>query len=212
MGERFADKYRIETTRMRNWDYGWCGQYFITICTQCRECFFGEIIEGQMKISEIGEIVKSEWLKSPKIRPDMNLELDEYVIMPNHIHGIIKIGENEYNKFDNENIMDRRCSRDAMHGVSTTWDTPKANEDPLKKGINKPGPQRKNLSSIIRGFKSAVTIEARKIISDFGWQSRFYDSVIRDDGSLNSIRTYIINNPKNWTNDELNPEFEKQNE
>ena len=57
-----------------------------------------------------------------------------------------------------------------------------------------------------------MTIEARKIISDFGWQSRFYDSVIRDDGHLNNIRTYIKNNPKNWTNDELNPEFEKQNE
>ena len=65
--------------------------------------------------SEIGDIVRSEWLKSPEIRPDMNLKLDEYIIMPNHFHGIIMIGKNEYNTSDNENIIDHRCHRDTMH-------------------------------------------------------------------------------------------------
>ena len=109
MGDKFKGKYRIESTRMQNWDYGWSGKYYITICTQGREYYFGEIIEGQMILSEIGEIAKSEWLKSPEIRPDMNLELDEYIIMPNHIHGIIQIGENENNKFDDGNIIDCDC-------------------------------------------------------------------------------------------------------
>jgi REP element-mobilizing transposase RayT len=73
-----------------------------------------------MILSDIGEIVKSEWLKSPAIRPDMNLQSDQYVIMPNHIHGIIVIGGNEYNKYGNKNNMDNRGRREAMHGVSTS--------------------------------------------------------------------------------------------
>ena len=82
-----------------------------------------------------------------------------------------------------------------MHGVSTTGT------------IDKSGPQRKNLSSIIRGFKSAVTIDIRKINSDFGWQPRFHDHLIRDNKSLNNIRQYIRDNPKNWADDELNPDI-----
>ena len=132
------------------------------------ECYFGEIIKGQMNLSEIGEIVKSEWLKSPEIRPDMNLELDEYVIMPNHIHGIIIIGRNKYNVDDRET---ENCRRDAMHGVSTSGltETPGIPVElfTLETSENKSGPQRKNLSSIIRGFKSIVTKHARKIHPDF---------------------------------------------
>jgi REP element-mobilizing transposase RayT len=123
--------------------------------------------------------------------------------MPNHIHGIIQIGKNEYNKFDN--TTGTNCGRDAMHGVSTTH-TSNENEELLQRGKNKQGPQRKNLSLIIRGFKSSVTIEARKINAEFRWQSRFDDRIIRDEQSLNRIRAYIRDNPKNWRNDELNPE------
>lgn len=170
---------------MKNWDYAWRGYYFITICTQGRENYFGEVINGRMILSELGEIAKSKWLKSPEIRPDMNLELDEFQIMPDHIHGIIRIGRNEYNKFDNDII--KKLSQ---------------------KGKNKFGPQRKNIASIIRGFKSAVTINARKINHEFSWQSRFYslsrysgNHVIKDEQSLNNIRRYIKNNPKNWKGD-----------
>jgi len=154
-----------------------------------------------MILSEIGEIARSEWLKTPEIRPDMNLKLDEFVIMPNHIHGIIQIGNNEYNTFDEKDYLDCGGRRDAMHGVSTS-DT---DGGLLQKRNNKPGPQRKNLSSIIRGFKSAVTTDARMINSDFGWQPRFYDSLIRDEESLNNIRRYIKENPRKWKIDELNP-------
>lgn len=154
----------------------------------------------------MGEIAKSEWLKSPEIRPDMNLDLGEYVIMPNHIHGIIRIGENEYNQFDDKNIVNYDCRRAAMHGGSTSF----IKDGLIRKGKGKTGPQRKNISSIIRGFKSAVTKEVRMINSDFGWQSRFYDCIIRDVESLNNIRRYINNNPKNWTIDEFNSENEKK--
>ena len=205
MGDKFKDKYRIESTRLQNWDYGWRGKYYVTICTRGRECFFGEIINKQMVLSEIGKIVNAEWLKTLAIRPDMNLTLDEYVIMPNHIHGIIRIGKNEYNKFDNNNILGSDSGRDAMHGVSTTG-TSNQNEELLQRRKNKQDPQRKNLSSIIRGFKASVTTEARKIHADFVWQSRFDDRIIRDEKSLNRIREYIKDNPKKWKDDELNPD------
>ena len=93
MEQKFQNKYRIQSTRLASWDYGWPGYYFVTICTKHRQCFFGEI----HCLSEIGKIVQTEWLKTPEIRPDMNLKLGEFVVMPNHFHAIIQIGENEFN-------------------------------------------------------------------------------------------------------------------
>jgi putative transposase len=211
MTEKFKNKYRIESARMQNWDYGWSSSYFITICTANREYFFGDVLNGKMILSEIGKLVESEWLKTIDLRPDMNLELDEYMVMPNHFHAIIFIGKNEYNskiKNDNNNVRDTmHCvsTTNPMHCVSTTdpmhcGSTEKqSNKNPQPK--NQFGPQSKNLASIIRGFKSAVTINARKINPDFAWQSKFHDHVVRDYPSLQRIRKYIINNPKNWKED-----------
>jgi REP element-mobilizing transposase RayT len=84
MSEKFKGKYRGQTFRLQTWDYSSEGLYFVTICTFDREHFFGEIKNGKMVLSEIGEIVASEWVKTPAIRPDMNLELGEFVVMPNH--------------------------------------------------------------------------------------------------------------------------------
>ncbi len=98
MTDKFQNRYRIESTRLQNWDYRWAGAYFITICTKNREHFFGEIDNGEMKLSEIGRIAEQEWQKKFDMRPDMNLQMGEYQIMPNHFHAIIIIGENEYNK------------------------------------------------------------------------------------------------------------------
>ena len=146
MADLFQNKYRISSTRLQSWNYGNAGMYFITICTKNRECYFGgiTIVRGRdamhggstMNLTEIGKIAYDEWFKTPHLRPDMNIELGEFVVMPNHIHGIIFIGENSYNQ-DNDR-------RDAMHGVSTEYK-------------NQFAPQSKNIASIIRGYKSAVT-------------------------------------------------------
>jgi REP element-mobilizing transposase RayT len=186
MSNRFQNKYRIESARLRNWDYGWNAAYFVTICTKNRECFFGDVVGGQMVLNEIGKIVETEWLKTFEIRPDMNLELGEFVVMPNHFHAIIGIGENEYNT---KHVLNRR---DAMHCVSTSNETK-----------NKFGPQSKNLASIIRGFKIGVTKNARLINPDFAWQSRYHDHIIRNDESFQKITEYIINNPLNWSEDQF---------
>ncbi len=174
--DKFKNKFRIASARLRTWDYGSAAAYFITICTHNREHFFGHIKNNRMCLNEIGSVATKEWYKSPIIRPDLNLQLGSFITMPNHIHGIIIIGQNEYNN----------C-RDATHGVST----------------NKFGPQRKNLASVIRGYKSAVTTHARKMHIDFGWQPRFYDNIIRDQKSYERIQNYIECNPKKWGKDKF---------
>ncbi len=200
--DKYKNKYRIPSARLQNWDYGSNAAYFITICTADREHYFGKIIKNKMQLFEIGRITKNEWLKTPEIRPDMNLLLDRFIVMPNHFHGIIIIGENEYNtKRGTERDMecDMEC-RDAMHCVSTTTTDKTTTNNDTK---NEFGPQSKNLASIIRGFKSSVTTFAHKNNIKFGWQSRFHDHIIRNDTEYNRIRTYIINNPANWPQDKF---------
>ncbi|NLJ82963.1 MAG: hypothetical protein GX330_07550 [Bacteroidales bacterium] len=171
--DKFQNKYRGKSTRLRNWDYSWAAAYFVTICTKHRIHYFGEIKNGRMELSEIGNIVENEWLKTFEIRLDMNLQMGEFTIMPNHFHAIITIGKNKYNI--------------KSHTQST----------------NTFGPQSKNLASIIRGFKIGVTKNARQFNPDFAWQPLFYDHIIQNDKSYQRITNYIINNPKYWQEDKF---------
>ena len=212
MADKFNNRYRIPSARLHSWDYSNSGLYFVTICTKSHEHYFGEIIDGEMQLSEIGKIVESEWIKTFEMRPDMNLEMDEYVVMPNHFHAIIIIGENRYNTHcgnamshnDGISCDDGMSCRDAMHCVSTPTTTRIVTPTTTQTKTNKFGPQSKNLSSVIRGFKIGVTTNARKIDPNFEWQPRFYDHIIRNSKSLENIQNYIFNNPLQWKDDEYN--------
>lgn len=176
MSEKFKHKYRIQSARLQSWDYSSIGMYFISICTANREHFFGEIEQGEMQLNTLGQCAEQEWLKTFEIRPDMNLQMGAYVVMPNHFHAIIIIGDNPYN---------------THFGDHTTPN-------------NRFGPQSKNLASIVRGFKSAVTTTARKMgDAHFGWQSRYHDHIIRNEKAFKTITQYIINNPKTWDEDQF---------
>jgi putative transposase len=85
----FRNRYRVPSSRLPGWDYGRGGAYCVTICTQNRVCWFGEIQEGRMDLSQLGQIVADEWEKTPKVRPYVTL--DAWVVMPNHVHGILLI-------------------------------------------------------------------------------------------------------------------------
>ncbi len=174
-----------------------------------------------MILSEIGKIVQSEWLKTPSIRPDMNLELFEFVVMPNHFHAVIGIGINSYNNLLNDNSIDGKMMgenntdgkmtdgnmtdgncRDAIHGVPTISRSQIISSIETKKTKNQFGPQSKNLASIVRGFKSSVTTWCRKNnYPNFNWQPLFHDHVIRDQKAFENIQKYICENPKNWKED-----------
>ncbi len=226
MMKKFKNKYLIPSIRLSKWNYGWQAPYFITICTHRRTRFFGEIVDGKMHLSEIGEIANQEWIKTIEMRPDMNLKMGEYIVMPDHFHAVIIIGKNPFNRTDAMHCVSTVSTGKSFSTVSTGKSfSPKdlskeilSSED-LSKEILSPedlskeilskensnsiqnqfGPQSKNLASIIRGFKSSVTTYARKNgMKDFKWQSRFYEHIIRDEQSFNRIQKYIINNPAKW--------------
>ena len=190
MNDKFRNKYRIQTTRMKNWDYGWNGFYYVTICTKHRELFFGKICNGKMELSEIGTIANKYWLEIPKHFPFVKLE--SFIVMPNHIHGIIIIDKND----DGRGIVE---TQDFASQKPTIQTIETQNFASLPK--NKFGPQSKNLASIIRGFKIGVTRNAKQINPDFSWQARFYDHIIRNEKSFITISEYIISNPQKWEND-----------
>jgi putative transposase len=195
MQNKFQNKYRIESARLKNWDYGNSAAYFVTICTENKYHYFGEIHNGINNLSPLGNIVNEEWIKSIEIRPDMNLSLGEFIVMPNHFHAIIFIDKNEYNLPLTNN------KSDAKHGVSTGENAAKQNF--IDENVNKFGPQSKNLASIIRGFKSAVTMYARINNIPFNWQTRYHDHIIRNEREYQIISNYIINNPLKWNEDKF---------
>jgi putative transposase len=176
MSELFNHKYRIPSVRLQSWNYSNEGMYFVTICVKDRENYFGDIWEGILKPTELGKIAWSEWFNTIRIRPDMNLESGEFVVMPNHIHGIIIIGKNEFNS----------------QQINTAGEAQ-----------NRFIHQSKNLASIIRGYKSAVTIYARKNNIVFDWQTRFYEHIIRSMDDYNKIANYIVDNPAKWEQDKF---------
>jgi len=181
------NRYRRESCRAPWWDYGEIGHYFITINTKSRCPFFGRIDHGEMVLSEIGQVAYQEWQRTPEVRPSMNLTLGEFIVMPDHFHAIISIGETSMHTM-NHPLCWRENMKDDDLLISKAYNQNKCF-----------GPQRSNLSSIIRGFKSAVTTKAKKMgVSHFGWQNLFYDRIIRNRNEFEAISRYIQNNPKKW--------------
>jgi len=137
----------------------------------------------------MGRIVNQEWEATFEIRKDMNLEKGVFVVMPNHFHALLQIGVNKFNI--SSKSFDKSLTQ--KH---------KKREESLPK--NEFGPQFKNLASIVRGFKSAVTSAAIKMDNlDFFWHPRFHDHIVRNKEEFFRIRNYIINNPKNWNGDKF---------
>jgi putative transposase len=181
-----------KSLRMKNWNYGFQADYFVTVCTENMNEYFGEIVNGKMILNDLGKRVEQEWLHTPEIRKDMNLKLDDYQVMPNHFHGILTIGSNEFNWWQSLKLLNDLQPY-------THYNAKYLMHQPLRR---KAVPQRKNLSSIIRGFKSAVTTYARKNgNSIFNWHSSFHDYVIPNKEAYNNISSYIRNNPKKWKAD-----------
>ena len=170
----FKDKYRIESIRLPGHDYSSPGAYFITICTHNRQYLFGEIVNNEMILNEYGEIANKYWYEIPKHYT--NTQLDEYVIMPNHIHGIIFIVGAIHELPLQQNEFSQLIQRRKML-----------------------------LPKIIGRFKMNAAKQINQIRQTPGipvWQRNYYEHIIRNDNELNKIREYIINNPLTWQTDE----------
>ena len=194
MSDQINEHHR-RSIRLKGYDYSQAGAYFVTICAHGRECLFGEIENGFMRLNEYGDIVASEWLRSAEVRSE--IECGEFVVMPNHFHGAVYI----VGAYGNTPHGIRPNHIDAMDGERAHYHDRAYCHTPLR------SPSR-NVGAMVRGFKSAVSRcinEVRNTPGASVWQRNYYEHIIRDDADYNHIAEYIANNPQRWTEDSLHP-------
>jgi len=202
----FLNKFRIKSARLPDFDYSMNGMYFITICTKGRLPFFGEIVDGGMKINSVGTIVEECWFDLPNHYP--NLILDEFVVMPNHIHGIMIIDNSRFIKTEITAVVEtglRPVSEFRETGSSKNTET---GLRPVSTGnLNTNSPKIHGIFEFVRALKSFSSRRINELTDNREnksiWQSRFHDRIIRNDEELWNVRNYINNNPVNWENDNL---------
>jgi putative transposase len=250
------DKRKRRSIRLKGYDYSAAGMYFITLCTYQRECRFGEIVDGVMRLNPLGQIVQTHWMRLPKHHP--NLRLDAFIVMPNHFHGILVLTSNQpphspvgagladtstvsansettkpalpYS--DTSTIATDPAPTKPVLLHSTDSETTKSIHPSLSKhpggvragsidtfmngshpALAKPAPTKivnhAGIPEIIRGFKtfSARRInETRRTQGTPVWQRNYYEHIIRNDLSLQTIQIYIRHNPQSWQTDQLHPD------
>lgn len=223
MSDRFLNKYRIPSARMQSWDYGSNAYYFITICTSSKEHYFGEVMDGEMLQNPVAGYLEEQIRNVESHYP--YAEIPVFVVMPNHVHLIVCIDNASAISRDGartvrlelakngscitdgtptdclEIIADGARKSDGARTVSTTpsatrWKTGIVDEK--MQGIAQ---QKKSLSIVVGGIKSATTRYANANKITFGWQTRFHDHIIRDDAEYVRISHYINTNIENWEND-----------
>ena len=172
------DIHHRRSIRLSGYDYARAGAYFVTVCSQNRECVFGEVVDGSIQLSEWGRIIRGEWLRTRSVRS--NVQLDAFIVMPNHFHGIVVI--NGY-----------------VRGTARRAPTMERFGQPVSG----------SLPTIIRAFKSATTKrinQLRGTPSMRVWQRNYYEHVVRNENDLIKIRQYIERNPIRWEDDKNHPE------
>lgn len=185
-------KHHRKSIRLKGYDYSQAGLYFITICIHNRECLFGEIENGIMIMNDMGKIADQCWAEIPRHFP--NAVLHEYIIMPNHIHGIIELVGAK--NFSPENKISPENEHPSKNNSSENNIGAK-NISPLRS-------PSKTIGSIVRGFKIGVTKWVRQNTNfETIWQRNYYEHIIRNEQSYNNISDYIINNPARWNDDKF---------
>ena len=169
------NRHRRRSIRLRGYDYRGAGIYFVTLCTASRACLFGDVVDDEMRLHPIGAIVREEWLRTPELRP--SVELDEYVVMPNHVHGLLVIN-------------------DAGPMRASTETRPVKGLMPGSVGAIVGQFKSVTTKRVRREFGQA----GRRL-----WQRNYFERIVRDEEALDRIRRYIIANPANWAKDPENP-------
>ncbi|NTW32963.1 MAG: transposase [Bacteroidetes bacterium] len=174
--EKYQNKYRNASARAQWWDYRTSAPYFVTICTKNREHIFGFVEKGEMHPNILGEYARKCWNEIPN--HFSFIELINFVVMPNHVHGLLKLN-----------------SVGSLHATTPQDQDPQMQKNEFMANIS---PKTGSLSSVIRSYKSAVTKYANDNHIPSGWQTRFYDHIVRNSEECQRIFDYINNNPKNW--------------
>ncbi len=175
-------KHHRRSLRLKGYDYSQEGAYYVTIVTQHHLCLFGDAVNGAMRLNELGRALEDEWLKTAEIR--QNIQLDYFMVMPNHFHAVVFITRN-------------------VVGRGTLQRAPTEN---TREQFGKP--IYGSLASIVRAFKAVTTKRVNDIRGTQGapvWQRGYYEHIVRNERELQRIRAYIVNNPANWQLDQENP-------
>ncbi len=185
------EKHHRRSIRLKGYDYNLPGAYFVTMVTQQRECLFGEIVDAEMVLSDCGKIAEACWRAIPEHFP--HVQLGAYVIMPNHVHGIIVI--------DNDASANVAPHADTVGNADRGAALLHPNDNPHRMNV-KPG----SLGAIVRSYKSAVSYRIpRERNAASIWQRNYYEHIIRNERELQRITDYINTNPLRWNDDNENP-------
>ena len=176
---------RRKSLRLKNFNYSNAGAYFLTICSQDMRCIFGDVINGEMILNEAGQMVMDVWSEIPRNYP--GFQLDEYILMPNHFHGVIWKTKSDVGVCPLAYPSEASVQTGQPRGVAPT-----------------------SLFDVVYQFKSLTTNKYIKgvkysIFPPFNkrlWQRNYYERIIRNEIELNNTRQYILDNPKNWKDDE----------
>ena len=191
-------RYHRRSIRLEEYDYAQRGAYFITIVTKERAFLFGNVVNGQMGLVECGEIARECWQDIPAHFP--NVDLDGFVIMPNHVHGVLVLTD------------DRATGVGATHAsplrnASPPPHSPPTDGAPLS-GLPR-GPERASVGAVVGSYKSAVSRRVNAAPGTPGlpvWQRNYHEHIIRDEALLNRVRQYVLDNPALWALDRENPQ------
>lgn len=196
-----SDLHHRRSIRLQGYDYAQAGAYFVTVCTQNRECLFGEVSNGKMRLNEAGKIVTATWQTLPQRFP--SVVLDVFVTMPNHIHGIlyiVPVGA-QFIAPGQFIVSDQSIAPNQENQGAT--DQGAMNQGVMNQGAINRAP---TLGDMICVLKAVSTRQIRQAGQGrFAWQRNYYEHIIRDEASLVRIREYIINNPLQWAMDRENP-------
>ena len=225
MATYYKNKFRNESIRLQNWDYRWDSSYFITICA--KKNYFGEIQNNKMHLSPIGVLADVFWFEIKNHAK--NVLLESFVVMPNHIHGIITLngGWMDDNYMDDGNVESVGNVDSVGIGHALSLQNHIVNQPISKQNHTQNNEYKQNInnipwdtnnrktigqkrfqnigknsiSSIVGSYKSAVTKHARRLGFEFEWQKLFYENKIRNEESHDNITNYIKNNVVNWDKD-----------
>jgi REP element-mobilizing transposase RayT len=200
-------RHHRRSIRLRAYDYSQAGAYFVTACAQGRQCLFGSVSNGSIVRTRLGECVAGVWEALPARYP--GVDLDAWVLMPNHLHGIVVLYEPAGVE---EGGGTPPLPGSVLAGVPEGGGTP-----PLRGPVSASGteegalrqPSRRTLGQVVAAFKYLTTKEINRLHATPGqrvWQRNYYEHVVRDDADLERLRTYIIENPLRWELDQLHPD------
>jgi REP element-mobilizing transposase RayT len=199
-------RHHRRSIRLQGYDYTQPGAYFVTLVTYNRACLFGDIVDGEMRLNDAGRIAEQCWLDIPS--HFLDVELDAFVIMPNHVHGILRI-VGETVTVGAQNVSSAGAV--GAKNFSPLPPSPPPSQLPSPPNADSfPHGTSRTIGSVVRGFKIGVTKWFRQNTAIYTvWQRNYYEHIIRSDRELEHIRAYIESNPQHWAADVENPSQSK---